>query len=267
VPKREEGMSWDDAQGSFSRGADSQTSGSPLTFLDPASCDNILADIRQPDGTLPDFGSIPSEPGTPPPELEREVTHIDRDTQTNHAPTQDRGTQAISRPHQWSSGTQTPALVSTANQATQVVIRPRQSWAFTQTERPATSHTTSYTQTARPATIHRGTGMPQILTTSTGCQAGSYYDNDLIPPGVPRPRLPWAYTYVQFHTLLSTYPDVHPEDFVTFGILQAQPRRGSYLEWGEVAGVLTHMAGVNVPSPTNFIRSSTASDACSPSTP
>jgi len=30
---------------------------------------------------------------------------------------------------------------------------------------------------------------------------------------------------------------------VTFGVLQAQPRRGSQCEWGEVAGVLAHMAG------------------------
>jgi len=47
----------------------------PLT-LDPATCDDILADIRQPDRTLPDFGSIPSEPGTPPPALEREVPTV-----------------------------------------------------------------------------------------------------------------------------------------------------------------------------------------------
>jgi len=189
VPKKEKGMSWDDTQASFSRGADNQTSGSPLTFLDTATCDDILADIRQPDGTLPDFGSIPSEPGTPPPELEREVTHIDRETQTDHAPTQERGTQAISRPHQWSSGTQTTALASTADQATQVLLRPRQSWAFTQTERSATSsHTTSFTQTARPAMTHRGTGMPQVLTTSIACQAGASFVPHC-PGHTPMPNL------------------------------------------------------------------------------
>jgi len=65
----------------------------------------------------------------------------------------------------------------------------------------------------------------------------------MIPPDVPRPKLPWAYSYPQFDALLTTYPDVHSKDFVSFGILQAQPRRGSYSEWGEVASVLTHMVG------------------------
>jgi len=30
---------------------------------------------------------------------------------------------------------------------------------------------------------------------------------------------------------------------VTYGILQEQPHRGSHREWGEVAGVLSHMIG------------------------
>jgi len=77
----------------------------------------------------------------------------------------------------------------------------------------------------------------------TGCQAGAYFDNDVIPPGVLRPRLPWAYTYGQFEALLLAYPTVHPEDFITFGVIQAQPQRGSQGEWGEVAGVLAHMVG------------------------
>jgi len=85
--------------------------------------------------------------------------------------------------------------------------------------------------------------MPPVLSTTTGCQAGTFFDNEVIFPGVPRPKLAWAYSYAQFDTLLTTYPDVHPEDFVTFGILQAQPRRGSYSEWGEVASILTHMVG------------------------
>jgi len=44
-----------------------------------------------------------------------------------------------------------------------------------------------------------------------------------------------------FDQLLRAYPEVHPEDFVTYGILQEQPRRGSAREWGEVAGVLSNM--------------------------
>jgi len=46
-----------------------------------------------------------------------------------------------------------------------------------------------------------------------------------------------------FDQLLQAYPEVHPEDFVTFGVLQEQPRRGSAREWGEVAGVLANMVG------------------------
>jgi len=96
---------------------------------------------------------------------------------------------------------------------------------------------------ARAILKDRGTDMPPVLTTTTGCQAGAYFDNEIIPPGAPRPKLPWAYTYFQFDQLLAAYPEVHPEYFVTFGILQEQPRRGSCREWGEVAGVLSHMIG------------------------
>jgi len=46
-----------------------------------------------------------------------------------------------------------------------------------------------------------------------------------------------------FDQLLQAYPEVHPEDFVTFGVLQEQPRRGSAREWGEVAGLLANMVG------------------------
>jgi len=90
-------------------------------------------------------------------------------------------------------------------------------------------------QTFRLAqTRDTGTDMPPVLVTSTSCQAGAYFDNEVIPPGAPRPKLPWAYSYAQFDALLTAYPDVHPEDFITYGILQAQPRRGSFSEWGDV---------------------------------
>jgi len=85
--------------------------------------------------------------------------------------------------------------------------------------------------------------MAPVLVATTGCQAGANFDNETIPPGVHRPRLPWAYTYGQFEALLLAYLTVHPEDFVTFGVLQAQPQRGSHCKWGEVAGILAHMAG------------------------
>jgi len=75
-------LSWADAQEQFSLGAEamSQGSGSPINFLDAVTCDDILANIRGPDGTLPNFGSIGSEPGSPAPALELEVTHGERGT-------------------------------------------------------------------------------------------------------------------------------------------------------------------------------------------
>jgi len=97
--------------------------------------------------------------------------------------------------------------------------------------------------TFRAAQTTTGTDMPPVLVASTSCQAGCHFDNKVIPPGAPRPKLLWAYCYAQFDTLLTTHPEVHSEDFVTFGILQAQPLRGSYTEWGEVASVVTHMVG------------------------
>jgi len=84
--------------------------------------------------------------------------------------------------------------------------------------------------------------MPPVLVELVGCQAGAYCDNEVIPPGAPRPKLPWVHISA-FDALLAAYPYVHPEDFVMYGILQAQPRRGSYREWGEVAGVLSHLVG------------------------
>jgi len=63
--------------------------------------------------------------------------------------------------------------------------------------------------------------MPTITTKTAESQAG-YFDNEVIPPGAPRPKLPWVYSYAQFDQLLQAYPELHPEDFVTFGILQEQ---------------------------------------------
>jgi len=189
----------------------------------------------------------------PPPYLPLEVTLIDGHTQTGATYTRDKATltfinvthtatQVASRPHVWSSATQTSITAALSqDQATQVLIRPRRQETFTQTGRPGTFHRPS--QTDRLALTDTATSMASVLVATTGCQAGAYFDNEVIPPGVPRPRLPWAYTYNQFEALLTAYPTVHPEDFITFGVLQAQPRRGSQREWGEVAGVLAHMAG------------------------
>jgi len=183
-------MAWDDARASFSRGAGSPGSGSPITFLDPSTCDDILADIRGPDGTLPDFGSIPSEPGSPPPALELEVTHSEQGIQTDPAPTQDQATQVLSRPHQGTSSSQTPALASTSDQGIQV-LRPRQLWAFTQTERPATSTRFSWTQVPRVGLTDTANDIPPVLVTSTSCQAGrtstttGSYPARSSPPSIP----------------------------------------------------------------------------------
>jgi len=89
-----------------------------------------------------------------------------------------------------------------------------------------------------PSSKDSGTDMPPVNTTTVGSQAGCYFNNDIIPPGTPRPKLPWAYTYAQFDELLAAYPEEHPKDFVTFGILQEQSHHGSCREWGEVAGFL-----------------------------
>jgi len=70
-----------------------------------------------------------------------------------------------------------------------------------------------------------------------------YFDTAEIQPGAPRPKLPWGSSYMQFITLLRAYPTVNPKDFITFGILQEQPRRGTQAEWGQVAGVLSNMIG------------------------
>jgi len=124
-------MSWADAQASFSQGACSQGSGSPVAFMDAETFDHLLADLRGADGQLPDFDSIGSESGSPPPALEAEVAHCKRATQTFPVSTRnqstdalaplatsDAATQVLSRPHQGTSSTQTPALASTSDQST-----------------------------------------------------------------------------------------------------------------------------------------------------
>jgi len=143
------------------------------------------------------------------------VTHGERATQTHLASTCDRSTDArspaatsdaatqiLSRPHQGTSATQTLTPTPTSDQGTQVLLRLRQSWAFTQTERPATSTRTSWTQVPRVALTDTSIDMPTVLVASTGCQAGAYFNNDVIPPGAPCPRLPWA----PFEALLAAYP-------------------------------------------------------------
>jgi len=76
--------------------------------------------------------------------------------------------------------------------------------------------------------------MAPVLVATTGCQAGAYFDNESIPPGVHRIRLPWSYTYGQFEALLFAYPTVHPKDFITFTSsgrnLDVAPR-GSGVTW------------------------------------
>jgi len=67
----------DDAQGdTMSQGS----SGSPVNFLDPATCEAILDGLRDTDGHMPEFAVSP--PGTPPPQLELERTRVDSHTQT-----------------------------------------------------------------------------------------------------------------------------------------------------------------------------------------
>jgi len=73
----------------------SQGSGSPVNFLDTETCDTILKDLRDAHRKLPDFNSVESEPGSPPPALELEVTHGERGTQTSPASTQDQATTVL----------------------------------------------------------------------------------------------------------------------------------------------------------------------------
>jgi len=216
---------WDVAQAAYSQGAEAMSqgsAGSPVLFLNPAACEDILADRRGEDGRLPSFSD--SEPGLPPPLLEVEMTHLDRGTQTPLVPRRDRSTsalppvptvdqstQVISRPHQATSATQTPFATPAHDQSTQVLLRPPRLWAFTQTERPATSTRTSWTQVPRLLSQDAGTEMPAVASSSQAFQAGCYFDNELIPPGAPRHTLPWSYTYAMFEkaTLVGVHPGVN----------------------------------------------------------
>jgi len=117
------------------------------------------------------------------------VAQANKETQTHPGPTSDKSTQVLSRPHQGTSATQTLAPPLSSDQSTQVLLRPRQYWAYTQTERPATSTRSSWTQVPLVALTDMATDMVPVLVTSVSCQAGAYFDNDVFPPGVPRPRV------------------------------------------------------------------------------
>jgi len=140
-------LSLDEAQAQFSLGAEAMSQGSegsPVLFLDPAACEDILADLRGADCSLPTFES---DPGSPPPTLEAEVSCGERATQTSPVQTQDQAayvlmvpppvsvadtaTQVISRPHQATSFTQTPTSALTSDQSSQVLLRPPLSVAYT----------------------------------------------------------------------------------------------------------------------------------------
>jgi len=97
---------------------------------------------------------------------------------------------------------------------------------------------------ALPTACDNVTQTPVVPTTAEITrQTDSYFDISEIPPEAPRPNFFWRYSYPQFHCLLREYPDVHSEDFVTYGILQSQPHRGTQEDWGQVAAVLSHMMG------------------------
>jgi len=182
-------LSWDEAQAQFSlwaEGMSQGSDGSPVNFLDPATCDDILHNLRHADGSFPTFDS--SDPGSPPPTLESEVAHGERATQTSPVPTHDQSTnvlmvpapvstsdqatQVISRPHQASSLTQTPAPALTFDQCTQVLLQPPRSVAYTQTATAPRSTRTSWTQVPHPDLRDTGTDMPVITTTTASTNSG-----------------------------------------------------------------------------------------------
>jgi len=75
--KDEGTLSWDEAQAKFGlrAGPMSKGSGSPVAFLDAETCDQLIQDLRGVEGQLPDFASVGSDPGSPPPALKAEVAH------------------------------------------------------------------------------------------------------------------------------------------------------------------------------------------------
>jgi len=248
-------LSWANAQEQFSLGAGplSQGSGgSPVNFLDAENCDDIFQGLRRRNRTLLSFDS---DSDTPPPELKAAVA-CDRGTQASSGPSQDQETQVGFVSVQ---GQETQvgfiAVRTVSDQGTQALILPPRSVSFTQTSsRPSTcdrgtemQHVTTCdtaTQMNRVQLKDRGTSMPSVKYESSTTQTKVYFDNAEIQSEAPRPTLPWGYGpygYPQFNALLPAYPEVHPEDLVTFGILQ--PRRGTIREWGEVAAVLSHMIG------------------------
>jgi len=176
-------LSWDVAQAEYSQGAEAMSqgsAGSPVLFLDPAACEDILPDLRGEDRCLPTFSD--SELGSPLLCYEVKVTHLDRSSQTptvryrdrstsalppastvhQSTPalppvsTADQSTQVVSKPHQATSAMQTASFAPKSNQATQVFLRPPRSWAYTQTERPARSSRSSWTQVPRLSTLDAG---------------------------------------------------------------------------------------------------------------
>jgi len=107
------------------------------------------------------------------------------DALTSTVSTSDQATQVISRPHQATSGTQTPSPDLTLEQGMQVFLRPPRSVAFTQTATAPRSTRTSWTQVPRPDLRNTGTDMPATLTTSAETQVGCFFDNEVIPPVAP----------------------------------------------------------------------------------
>jgi len=107
----------------MSQGSD----GSPVQFLNRATCNDILVDLRGVDGRLPTFDS---ERGTPPPALVAEVARGERGSQTSHSPMVQNTVTQVDQ-------------VTVEDQFTQVLIRPSRLVTFTQTATAPRSTRTS----------------------------------------------------------------------------------------------------------------------------
>jgi len=175
---------------------------------------------RRPEGTLPDFDSVGSNPGSPPPALELEVTHRERATQTSP--------DSYIRPGYAGPEPSSSGDVLHTDPRPRVHVRPDypstpQAPTFgglhSDVQASDKQHDILDADVPSSTTRDTGTDMPPMPTTTTGCQAGTFFDNELIPHGAPCPKLAWAYTYAQFDELLAEYPEVHPENFVKFTIL------------------------------------------------